>query len=130
MTKAAKKATRKTAAERTAAGRSAGGARRKAAKKATKKTAKTSAKKPAGRTSKKAAKKTPGRTARRTTRKPATSKRRTAPSIERPKDLAIDDEVLDFIAAIDSYKVQHGRPFPSWSEILWILKQLGYRKIG
>ena len=38
------------------------------------------------------------------------------------------DEVLEFIAAIDAYKRGQGRPFPSWSEVLGILKQLGYEK--
>lgn len=37
-------------------------------------------------------------------------------------------EVLEFITAIDEYKRIHGRPFPSWSEVLEILKSLGYEK--
>lgn len=111
---AARKATSKTS-KNTSARKGASPATKKAAKRTTKKTTKKAAKSAAKKTTKKA---------RRTT-KPA------APVLgERPKNLQIDDEVLEFIAAIDSYKLQHGRPFPSWSEILWILKQLGYRKVG
>ena len=37
-------------------------------------------------------------------------------------------EEVEFIRAIDRYKRKHTRPFPSWSEVLLILKQLGYTK--
>jgi len=37
-------------------------------------------------------------------------------------------EVLEFIQAIDTYKRLNQRPFPNWSEILEILKELGYEK--
>jgi hypothetical protein len=37
-------------------------------------------------------------------------------------------EVIEFITAVDEYKRKRGRPFPSWSEILEIVVQLGYRK--
>ena len=37
-------------------------------------------------------------------------------------------EVLEFIQAIDTYKRLNQRPFPNWSEILEILKGLGYEK--
>lgn len=36
---------------------------------------------------------------------------------------------LEFIRAIDTYKRKFNIPFPSWVEILGILKQLGYEKI-
>ena len=39
-------------------------------------------------------------------------------------------EVLEFITAIDEYKRQNRRPFPSWSEVLEILKALGYSRAG
>ena len=38
------------------------------------------------------------------------------------------DEVLEFIQAIDDYKRNEGRPFPTWSEILDIVKELGYER--
>jgi hypothetical protein len=45
-----------------------------------------------------------------------------------PVDLEIDPDVLQFIKAIDDYRATHDRPFPSWSEVLYVLKRLGYRK--
>jgi hypothetical protein len=39
-------------------------------------------------------------------------------------------ETLEFIKAIDRFKRKTCKPFPSWSEILEILKSLGYRKGG
>lgn len=38
----------------------------------------------------------------------------------------IDADALEFIEAIDRFKKQNGRPFPSWSEVLMVLRQLGY----
>ena len=37
-------------------------------------------------------------------------------------------EEVEFIRAIDRYKRKYNRPFPSWSEILLIVKELGYTK--
>ncbi|MDP6740609.1 MAG: hypothetical protein QF404_11430 [Planctomycetota bacterium] len=37
-------------------------------------------------------------------------------------------ELLEFIQAVDEYKRIHGRPFPSWGEVLTILTELGYAK--
>jgi hypothetical protein len=37
-------------------------------------------------------------------------------------------EVIEFITAIDTYKRQNGRPFPNWSEILQVVKRLGYAR--
>ena len=37
-------------------------------------------------------------------------------------------EEVEFIRAIDRYKRKYDRPFPSWSEILLIVKELGYTK--
>ena len=94
---------------RSAPARTAPGAARSTAKKAAAK--KVSARKGAAKKgpAKKASEKAP--------KKPAA----------RPK-LDIDREVLEFIAAIDAYKKKHGRPFPSWSEVLHIVHDLGYRK--
>jgi hypothetical protein len=38
------------------------------------------------------------------------------------------DEQFEFIMAIDQYKKLNNKPFPSWTEILEIIKTLGYRK--
>lgn len=40
------------------------------------------------------------------------------------------DEQFEFVLAIDTYKRLNGRPFPSWTEILEVVKQLGYRKVA
>lgn len=40
----------------------------------------------------------------------------------------MEPEVLEFIQAIDDYKRIHGRPFPSWSEVLEIIRNLGYER--
>ena len=45
-----------------------------------------------------------------------------------PIDHDIDPAVLEFISAIESYRLANARPFPSWSEVLHVLRQLGYRK--
>ena len=37
-------------------------------------------------------------------------------------------EELEFLAAVDKYKREHRRPFPALTELLGVLKSLGYRK--
>lgn len=41
----------------------------------------------------------------------------------------VDEEALEFIKAIELFKETKGRSFPSWTEVLQILKALGYRKV-
>lgn len=50
------------------------------------------------------------------------------PERSSPALAEVDADVLEFIAAIDRFKKEHGRPFPSWSEVLLIVRQLGYRR--
>jgi hypothetical protein len=45
-----------------------------------------------------------------------------------PRPDEMPPEVLEFITAIDDYKRLHRRPFPTWSEVLEILKTLGYSR--
>lgn len=40
------------------------------------------------------------------------------------------DEQFEFMLAIDTYKRLNNRPFPTWTEILEVVKQLGYRKVA
>ena len=40
----------------------------------------------------------------------------------------LEDDELEFIGAINAYKQRHNRPFPTWSEVLHVVKFLGYRK--
>lgn len=44
----------------------------------------------------------------------------------RPDEMPPD--VLEFITAIDDYKRLHQRPFPTWSEVLEVVKRLGYAR--
>lgn len=50
------------------------------------------------------------------------------PERSAPALAEVDADVLEFIEAIDRFKKQHGRPFPSWSEVLLIVRQLGYTR--
>lgn len=40
----------------------------------------------------------------------------------------VDDETMDFIQAIERFKTEHGRAFPTWTDVLRVLKELGYEK--
>ncbi len=70
-------------------------------------------------------KKTPASSAPKAPKQHKKPTRRSAPA---PVDLEVDPDVLEFIAAVDEYRRTFQRPFPGWSEVLAVLKQLGYRK--
>jgi hypothetical protein len=38
------------------------------------------------------------------------------------------DEEIEFMRAMDDYKRRSGRQFPTWSEVLEVLKALGYKR--
>ena len=40
----------------------------------------------------------------------------------------LDDETLEFIAAINRFKASTGKSFPTWSEVMEIVRELGYVK--
>jgi hypothetical protein len=40
------------------------------------------------------------------------------------------DEEIHFMRAMDQYKRENRRPFPTWSEVLEVLLALGYRKVA
>jgi hypothetical protein len=42
----------------------------------------------------------------------------------------MSDEQFHFLMAIDEYKKANARPFPTWTEVLEIIKALGYRKVA
>ena len=46
-----------------------------------------------------------------------------------PEPFLDDEDILEFTRAIDHYRRQNNRPFPSWSEVLRILHSLGYKKV-
>ncbi len=37
---------------------------------------------------------------------------------------------VDFMKAMDLYKRRSGRQFPTWSEVLEVIENLGYRKVA
>src|SRR5262245_2516916 len=40
------------------------------------------------------------------------------------------DEEIAFMKAMDQYKRDNRRPFPTWSEVLEVLRALGYRRVA
>jgi hypothetical protein len=42
----------------------------------------------------------------------------------------MSDEQFQFLMAIDEYKKKNDRPFPTWTEVLEVIKALGYRKVA
>src|SRR5579871_6912483 len=40
------------------------------------------------------------------------------------------DEEIAFMKAMDQYKRDNRRPFPTWSEVLEVLRALGYRQVA
>jgi hypothetical protein len=40
------------------------------------------------------------------------------------------DEQFEFIKAINEYKEVNRRPFPTWTEVLDVIRALGYRKVA
>ena len=42
----------------------------------------------------------------------------------------MSDEQFEFLMAIDEYKKANARPFPTWTEVLEVIKALGYRKVA
>lgn len=62
--------------------------------------------------------------------------RRRGPGVRRSEERRaaeegeMNDEQFDFLMAIDQYKRQNQRPFPTWTEVLEVIKTLGYRKVA
>jgi len=42
----------------------------------------------------------------------------------------MSDEQFEFVMAVDEYKRKNARPFPTWTEVLEVIKALGYRKVA
>jgi hypothetical protein len=40
------------------------------------------------------------------------------------------NEEIEFMKAMDQYKRENRRPFPTWSEVLEVLRALGFRKVA
>jgi len=46
-----------------------------------------------------------------------------------PKPGEPSPDAIEFMKAMDQYKRDNRRPFPTWSEVLEVLRALGYRKV-
>lgn len=42
----------------------------------------------------------------------------------------MSDEQFEFLMAIDRYKRENSRPFPTWTEVFEVIAALGYRKVA
>jgi len=42
----------------------------------------------------------------------------------------MSDEQFAFLMAIDEYRRKNAKPFPTWTEVLDVIKALGYRKVA
>lgn len=40
------------------------------------------------------------------------------------------DDEIEFMRSMDEYKRRSGRQFPTWSEVLEVLRGMGYRKVA
>ncbi|HWL94251.1 MAG TPA: hypothetical protein VNT79_12030 [Phycisphaerae bacterium] len=62
--------------------------------------------------------------------------RRRGPGCRRPESRRnaeegeMSEEQFEFVMAVDEYKRANKRPFPSWTEVLEVIKYLGYRKVA
>jgi hypothetical protein len=42
----------------------------------------------------------------------------------------MSDEQFEFLMTVDEYKRKNNRPFPTWTEVLELIKAMGYRKVA
>jgi hypothetical protein len=42
----------------------------------------------------------------------------------------MSDEQFEFLMAVEEYKRKNQRPFPTWTEVLEVIKALGYRRVA
>jgi hypothetical protein len=56
--------------------------------------------------------------------------RRRSDSRRSAEEGELNDDQFEFVMAMDEYKRANKRPFPSWTEVLEVLKYLGYRKVS
>ncbi len=113
---------------KTSQGKKAKATKKKSAKTTAKKNRSKATKKRTKKTSKKATK-SPKKVGKAATTQRTKSQTKKNKPLRKDPDLEIDREVLAFIAALDEYKKKNNRLFPSNSEILQVLKDMGYRKI-
>ena len=55
---------------------------------------------------------------------------RRSPERRSAEEGEMNEEQFDFLMAIDQYKSANQRPFPTWTEVLEVIKAIGYRKVA
>jgi hypothetical protein len=58
----------------------------------------------------------------------ATDRRKASPEVA--ATTVAEPEDSTFMKAMDRYKRENRRPFPTWSEVLEVFRSLGYRKVA
>jgi len=56
--------------------------------------------------------------------------RRRSDSRRSAEEGEMNTEQFEFVLAIDEYKRINNRPFPTWTEVLEVIKYIGYRKVA
>jgi hypothetical protein len=56
--------------------------------------------------------------------------RRRSDSRRSAEEGELNEEQFSFVMAMDEYKRSNKRPFPTWTEVLDVIKYLGYRKVA
>lgn len=55
---------------------------------------------------------------------------RRSPERKAAEEGEMTDEQFDFLLTIDRYKRENKKPFPTWTEVLDVIKAMGYRKVA
>ena len=55
---------------------------------------------------------------------------RRSPERKAAEEGELTDEQFEFLMVIDEYKKVNQKPFPTWTEVLEIIKAMGYRKVA
>jgi hypothetical protein len=55
---------------------------------------------------------------------------RRSPERKAAEEGEMTDEQFDFLLTIDCYKRENKKPFPTWTEVLDVIKAMGYRKVA
>ncbi|MBW8035296.1 MAG: hypothetical protein FVQ79_06625 [Planctomycetes bacterium] len=62
--------------------------------------------------------------------------RRRGPGVRRSEERKaaeegqMTDEQFEFLMTVEQYKKENRKPFPTWTEILEVLKAMGYRRVA
>ena len=55
---------------------------------------------------------------------------RRSPERRAAEEGEMTSEQFEFLMAMDQYKQANQRPFPTWTEVLEVIKAIGYRKVA